>query len=31
VLEVIGRLEGQGALSSEDAAYLRRKVEKLYA
>jgi hypothetical protein len=31
VLEVIGRLEGQGALSSEDAAYLRKKIEKLYA
>lgn len=31
VLEVIGRLEGQGALTSEDAAYLGRKIEKLYA
>lgn len=31
VLEVIGRLEGQGALSAEDAAYLRKKIERLYA
>jgi len=31
VLEVISRLEGQGALSLEDAAYLRKKIEKLYA
>lgn len=30
VLEVIGRLEGQGTLSSEDAAYLRKKIGKLY-
>lgn len=31
VLEVIGKIEGQGILSQEDADYLRRKIESLYA